>query len=421
MDLNGKRLLFLGGPIQVIKAVEQAKKMGVYTIVTDIKDNALAKQTADESLSFSVLDTDGIINWCRKNPVDGVLNFGVDPAQKTNVVICEALGLPHFATLEQVEYLSNKQAFKALCRECGVDVIKSYTEADITDGFDEYPILVKPAQSCGSRGNSICRNKQEADEAISYARENSLNGEVIIERYMQGHPDFAIEYYVHNGHAYLVRTVDRYTGMREYKLDRQAVGAVSPSKYTEMFVQNVNQRVVKMLEHIGVANGPVFMQGFVDGDTVRFYDPAYRFPGSAYEKLLLAATGVNLIEYAIRFALGSNQGITPELYDDAFRLQGKCVLDLFFTARPGVIASISGMEEIKKMPEVVFAVIKEAAGSTIPASGDVRQRIAEVALIVEDDKKTIEEAVLKIHSMFKVLDENGENMLVSLADSRSFR
>ena len=420
MELKGKRLLFLGGPMQVVKAVEQANSMGVYTIVTDKNEKAYAKSIANEALPYSVTDVDAIVSWCQQHPVDGVLNFGVDPAQKPYVLICEALGLPHFGTLEQVEYLSNKQAFKDLCRKCGVDVIQSYTEDDITDDFHDYPLIIKPAQNCGSRGSSVCHNKQEADQGILKASEASTNGKVIIERYMEGYQDFSAEYYVIDGKAFLVRTNDRYVGKKEDKLNRQAVATVMPSKHTEMYMKNVNPRVVKMLEYIGVSDGALFMQGFVDGDTVRFYDPAYRFPGSWYEKLLFSATGVNLMEYAVSFALGVHKDAIPAL-DHAYQLNGKCAVTMLFTARPGRISVASGMDEVAQMPGVITAVFKETVGNVIPASGDVAQRVGEVDLLIEDDKKAIEDKVLLIQSKVKVLDEAGENMLVSLADPRSFR
>ena len=191
-------------------------------------------------------------------------------------------------------------------------------------------------------------------------------------------------------------------------------------RYTEMYMKSVNPRVVKMLEHIGISDGALFMQGFVDGDTVRFYDPAYRFPGSWYEKLLLTATGINLMEYAVSFALGAPKDAIPEM-DHAYRLNGKCAITLMFTARPGRISANSGMEEIRQMPGVVTAVFKEAVGNVIPASGDVAQRVAEVDLLIEDDKKTIEDKVSLVQSKLKVFDDAGENMLVSLADARAFR
>ena len=420
MECYGKKLLFLGGPIQVIKAVEQAKKMGVYSIVTDIKENALAKQYADEALPYSVTDIDNIVSWCRKHPVDGVLNFGVDPAQKSNILICDALGLPHFGTFEQVELLSNKQKFKSLCVECGIDVIQSYREEQITESFSNYPIVIKPAENCGSRGSSVCHNRHEVQEGIQKARNASTDGKVIIERYMEGYQDFSVEYFVINGKAYLVRTQDRYLGKKTDGLDRQAVAGVSPSKHTEMYFNNVHPRVIEMLRHIGITNGVLTMQGFIDKDTVRFYDPAFRFPGSAYEKHLATATGVNLMEYAIAYALGRPKDAVPEL-SGAYQLNGKCSIMLLFTARPGVIGACSGFEQIKQMPEVVSAVLKESVGNVIPGSGDVNQRIAEVGLLVKDDKKTIEDTVSTVQSKLSVLDIFGDNMLVSLADPKSFR
>ncbi|MCR5781236.1 MAG: hypothetical protein K6G90_00730 [Clostridia bacterium] len=420
MGNKGKRLLFLGGAGQVKKCVEQANKMGVHTIVTDIKENAVAKADAAESLPYSVTNTDDIISWCRQNPVDGVLNFGVDPAQKPYIIICEALGLPHFGTLEQVEYLSDKQAFKALCRECGVDVIRSYTEADITDGFNDYPLLIKPAQSCGSRGGSVCLTKEEALAGIEKAGNISANGNVIIEKYMGGYPDFTVEYFFVDGSPYLVKSADRYTGRREDKLDRQGVGNVAPSKYVGMYLEKVQPRVIAMLKKIGLRDGVMFMQGFVDGDTVRFYDPAYRFPGSEYEKNLFRATGVNLMERAVAFALGSPIPAEPAM-DDCYLLAGKCAISLLFAARPGKIAVFDGLEEIRKVPGVVAAVQKEHTGSVIPDSGDVGQRVAEICLLVEDDKKTIEDTVFKVQSLLKVQDEHGDNMLISLTDPRRFR
>ena len=420
MEYKGKRLLFLGGAGQVIKCVEQANKMGIYTIVTDMKENALAKAVASESLPFGVTDTDAIISWCRANPVDGVLNFGIDPAQKPYIVICEALGLPHFGTLEQVEYLSNKQAFKALCRECGVDVIKSYTEADINDDFDDYPLLIKPAQNCGSRGGSVCFTPEEVLAGIEKAKNMSANGKVIIEKYMEGCQDFTVEYFYVDGMPFPVKIADRYTGRREDKLDRQGMGNVAPSKYADMYLEKVHPRVVGMLKKIGVRDGVLFMQGFVDGDTVRFYDPAYRFPGSEYEKNLLSATGVNLMERVVAFALGTRIPADDSM-KDCYLLGGKCAISLLFASRPGKIAVFEGVDEIKRIPTVVAAVQKGYAGCVIPDSGDVNQRVAEIALVVDNNKKTIEDTVLKVQSLLKVQDEHGDNMLISLTDPRRFR
>ena len=420
MDLKGKRLLFLGGPMQVVKAVKQAKRMGVYTIVTDIKDDAVAKAVADESLPFGVTDIDGIITWCKQYPVDGVINFGVDPAQKSNILICEALGLPHVGTLEQVEYLSNKEAFKKLCQECDVDVIQSYKEEEITEAFGDYPILIKPAQNCGSRGSSVCFNKLEADNALKKAKDASTNGKVIIEKYMGGYLDFAAEYYAVNGDIFLVKAGDRILGEIKDNLDRQAVASVSPSKFTDTYIEKVNPKVVAMLQKIGIKEGALFIQGFVDGETVRFYDPAYRFPGTTYENSLWTATNINLMEYAVSFALGKKLEATP-MFPVAYKLNGKCAISLYLTAHPGIIAEFSGLDAVRKLPGVITVSAKSHVSDIVPDSGDVNQRVAEIGLLVDDDKKTIENTIIQVQSLIKVLDENGDNLLVSQVNPFTLR
>ena len=302
-----------------------------------------------------------------------------------------------------------------------MDVIQSYQEEEISDEFNDYPLLIKPAQNCGSRGGSVCYNIQEAKLGIQKACKTSTNGKCIIEKYMDGYQDFTAEYFVIEGIPYLVKAGDRYVGSKSDNLDRQAVAIIAPSKHTENYVKHVNSRVINMLTRIGVNNGVLFIQGFVDGDTVRFYDPAYRFPGSLYENNLVSATGVNHMEYAILFALGEKPDITDAVLNRAYQLGGKCAISLFFPARPGVISTFQGLEEIRNLPGIVAVSPKAHVGSVIPNSGDVQQRVAEIALLVDDDKETIENAVLQVQSMFKVLDENGDNMLVSLADPRKFR
>ena len=51
-NLQGKRLLFLGGAVQCCKVVEAAKRLGVYTIVTDIKASRPMCEIADEILPY---------------------------------------------------------------------------------------------------------------------------------------------------------------------------------------------------------------------------------------------------------------------------------------------------------------------------------------------------------------------------------
>ena len=414
-DLKGKKLLILAGAPVHCKVVEAARALGVYTIVTDYLTNSPAKELADESWMLNIMDVDDIVERCKSEKVDGVLNFCIDPAQRPYVDICEKLGIPCYGTPEQVHILTDKPSFKAFCLQNGVDIIPTYTVEQVTDGSCEYPLFVKPTDSRGSRGQAVCYTKEETLSAISVAARESSDGGVVIERFMQGKQDFSMTYFVCNGTPYLVRTCDRYLGKVEDGLNKQCVGCVGPSKYTDLYLKNVHGRVIEMIRALGIQNGPVFMQGFVDGDTVRFYDPGLRFPGGEFERLLKDITGIDLMSALVEFALTGSMTLPDGIEDAPYLLGGKHTIQLPITARPGTVKAISGLDNIRKDHRTTVAFSRYEVGETIPLTGDVRQRICEVAMITAPHESVCD-AVSWVQSKLAVLDENNEDMLVSLVD-----
>ena len=302
-DLSGKKLLILSGAAVHKKLVEAAKELGVYTIVTDYVASSPAKMIADESWMISVTDTEELVKRCNQEKVDGVLNFCIDPAQIPYQKICKMLNLPCYGTEEQFFIMTNKNAFKQACKKAGIDTIPSYSLPDITAGNVEYPVIVKPSDSRGSRGQRVCNDMEETLAAVERAKKEASDGEVVIEKYMMGKQDFAVTYFVWNGNPFLIRVCDRFLGKKEDGLDKQCIAAFSPSRYSDWYLEKTDGRVKQFIREIGLQNGPLFMQGFIDGDTVRFYDPGLRFPGGEYELFLKHAVGVNLMYSMIELAL----------------------------------------------------------------------------------------------------------------------
>lgn len=415
-DLKGKKLLVLAGATVHCKVVEAAKKLGVYTIVTDYLETSPAKEIADEKWMINIVDVDAIVEKCRQEKVDGVLNFCIDPAQRPYQQICEKLNLPCYGNTEQFHIMTDKPSFKAFCLKSGVDVIPAYTVEDIKNETCEYPVFIKPTDSRGSRGQAVCYTKEEALAAVEIASKESSDSGVVIEKFMYGKQDFSMTYFVCNGTPYLIRTCDRYLGTVEDKLNKQCVCCVAPSKYSNLYIENVHQHVVKFIKDAGIKNGPVFMQGFVDGETVRFYDPGLRFPGGEYEKLLKEATGVDLMSSMVEFSL-TGKITTPDNIDkDLYYLNGHYTIQLPITARPGKIAVFDGMDEIKDNKNVTTAFKRYDIGETVPETGDVRQRICEVAMVI-DKEDSVQKNVEWVKSKLTVLDDTGKNMLTSLVNS----
>ena len=414
-NISGKRLLILGGAVQQLKVVKAAKAMGVHVIVADISRDTEAKRMADEALQISVTDSESLIRWCHENPVDGVLNFCIDYAQHSHYRICHEFGFPCFGTEEQYNKLTDKARFKRLCLDNGVDVIPEYDGADM-DSI-ELPALVKPAESSGSRGLRICETFDELEGAIKSAAVESRNGRVLIEKYMAGHPDFEIVYFVNNGKPYLAYMGDRYSGCVEDNLSRQCICFAGPSKYLNVYLKNTHDRVYRMIKELGIRFGPVFLQGFLDGDTVRFYDPGIRFPGDEFNSILKAAVGIDFMSALVRYALTGRTGMENDRLEGIYYLNGFKGALLLISAGAGVIHSFDGLETIRTLSTTVSAVQKRFIGETIELTGDVRQRVCEIAVMAKGGTQSLREAIVKTQSCLKVEDQNGENMLVSQFDA----
>lgn len=422
-NLSGKRLLIIGGAFQHCKLVEAAKELGVITYVTDYLplEQAPAKQMADHYWMYNITQIDEIVDMCRQEKIDGVIATSLDACQKPYQKVCAKLGVPCFGTEEQFQILTDKNLFKAYCRKSGVDVIPEYAPEDFADEDVcsrrvQFPILVKPGESRGSRGQSICSNYEEALAAISFARAESSNDAVVIEKYMGQANDFSMTILMLAGKAYPFRTVDRILGTYEDGLDKLAVGSASPSVFTSLYMEKVHDRVEKLYQDIGLYTAPVFMQGFVDGDTVRFYDPGLRLPGGEFERMFTAACGKNpfhpLIEFALTGSVSEDQFVYTK--EDVY-LSGKIAAQILPALKPGTICSVSGMEEIQAHPNVVSAFTRYAVGDTIHATHNVNQRFCEIAVVC-DTAQQMHDVVKWIYSVLNIRDEQGTDMVISHVD-----
>lgn len=416
--LQGKKLLIIGGAFQHCKLVEAAKELGVITYVTDYLpvEKAPAKQIADHYFMYDISDIDEIIKVCISEGIDGVISTSLDPCQKPYYQICKKLDLPCFGTEEQFSILTDKIQFKKFCKKNGLGVIPEYSISDfsseqICQENVEFPVLIKPCDSRGSRGQVICNSYEEAKEGILFAQSESASGNVVIEKYMGQANDFSMTILVINGKSYPIRTVDRILGGYEDGLDKLAVGSMSPSVFTELYLKKVHKKIDRFVKDIGLINAPIFMQGFVDGEDVRFYDPGLRLPGGEYERMFAYVHGRNPLHPLIEFSLTGevSQGLTDFRCDDAY-LNHKVAVQILPTLKPGIIAAIDGLEEIRNHPNVVSVFTKYKEGDKISESHNVGQRFCEIDIVC-DTKAEINEVVAWIYNTLKIQDENGKDML----------
>ena len=414
MELKGKKLLILAGASLHIKIVKAAKELGVYTIVTDnLKpEDSPAKFIADEFWMNNIFDIDNIVQRCKEEKVDGVIAFCIDPTQIPYQRICEKLNVPCYGSKEQFRIFTNKQLFKEFCKKYNVNVIPEYSINDILNNNVNYPVLVKPTDSRGSRGINICNNKEETLKAIAIASNESSNKGVIIEQYFNDADDMSFAYMVVNKIPYLVKIGDRILGDKKDNLQCQQMAAILPSKYKQKYIELVEPNIKEMIKGLGLEFGAVFLQGFWKDDKVYMYDPGLRFPGTDFDVVTKKVTGFDAMKSFVRFAL---TGDIKSCYGDinlAYNYNDKFCLILSVSIKAGEIDIFEGIDEIVKHPYVIDYYQRYRKGDVILNSGDIRQRALEFVTYIPSYIE-IKSFIKYVYKTLKIIDTNGDDMIVS--------
>lgn len=410
--LMKQKVLILSGQDVHCKVVETANELGLYTIVTDYLENSPAKKIANETSMVSILDVDGIYKLAKEKHVDAVINICNELAVPVLQEVNSRLNFPNIGTKEQIDIFTDKMKFKMFCMENDVDVIMNYNENDDI----EYPVVVKPIDSRGSRGVSICTNKEELEKAICLAKKQSKKNSIIIEKYFGECQDLNIVYIVKNGVPYLISIGDRYRGSEVDGLECQIRGIIQPSRYAKMYIDNVNNKVINMLKQLKIENAAIFMQGFVDGNTVRMYDQGIRFPGNEYERIFFLATGMNPVKSMIMYFLTGEMGDCKENYEGSYDLNGLCAIQYMINARKGKICVFDGLNEIKTHKNVVHVSQKKYVGDLIDSEGDVGHRVGEISILCKRSDEEIKDVINFIQSKLDIRDEKNKNMIISPLD-----
>ena len=128
---------------------------------------------ADKFYLVSTTDKEAVLDVARKEQVDGVLAYASDPAAPTAAYVAEKLGLPG-NPYKSVEILCNKDKFRRFLAQNDfvTPTAHSYVtrEEALTDRARlNYPLIIKPVDSSGSKGATVLRTEEGLAEAIEFA------------------------------------------------------------------------------------------------------------------------------------------------------------------------------------------------------------------------------------------------------------
>lgn len=413
--MSGKRLLVLGGTTYSCDIIRAAQQLGIYVMVTDYYANSPGKLIADKSFNISATDVDGVVKLIKEENIDGVLTGFSEKLLPYYQQICEKSHCYCYANKDQIEISTNKDLFKDLCRKFSLSVVEEY-RIEFAKNHDQlrriaFPVVIKPTDSGGARGVYVCRNEEELIFNYHKALVYSKSGNIIVEKFMACE-EVTIFYLIQDGEIMLSGMADRITKSGYQSTLPLPRAYLFPSKHIGNYQKHVHSKVKKMFEFIGLKNGILFIQSFVDDEDFIFYEMGFRLSPTFEYKIISKINGVNPLHMMIHYALTGkmNDQLIRNNLNPNYSVIG---YNLTLLTKPGTIGNIYGIKQIIRDASVIDAILTYTEGDVIPEEsiGTLKQVILRV-IGVARDKKELEKIIKLINQSFRVISTGGENMLI---------
>ncbi|RKT45554.1 hypothetical protein [Thiocapsa rosea] len=418
-DIEGKKLLILGGAPMWVDIVKAAHALGVHSTVVDWhKDRRLspAKLLADSSYDISIFDVDALLEVISKDKIDGVLTGYTDIVLEPYVALCHRAGLWCYGTPDQFTQLTDKSRFKELCKICSVPIIDGITvdceNLEEAYSYSDYPLVIKPSDSCGARGIRLVKNRNELSQSIDYAAIYSKSKRYIIEQFLDHKMEFMACYTICDGEIVLSALCDRFKSYEIPGFSAVPLCQYFPSIHIDRYLSEVDESVRRLANYIELKNCYLSIQGFVDSDRFYVNEAGFRLGGGQFYNFTEYVNGTNSLKRLIRYALtGRMLSRDDSLTFDNSRFDKVCGT-VFVNAMPGVIHAIDGLDVIaEENPEVIHVMQQAQPGDRIESTGSLNHVIARIKIVAVDERN-FAEVVRRVMARCRVTDSEGNSMLM---------
>lgn len=401
-----------------IAFVKAAKDMGVYVVCCDKYTDwsiSPAKGMADDAWDMDYTDTQAVAGRCMEEGIDGVIAGYSEERVMAACKISQAIGSPFYATEEQIGITRNKRLFKRLCREYGIMTPREYCRSlpmtPQEKAMIKYPVIVKPSDSGGRKGISICKDQAQLDAAVALAAGLSRSGGVIVEEYLKG-TELSAVYTFADGCISLSCLNDKYISGEQGGTSRLCDVALTPSKYYDLYLKTVDKGIKDLLRGIGARNGIANFQFIADSDGIKAFEMGYRVNGNDDFKVIRKYNGIDFMKMLISYSLTGSMGDNPEKDNPVFG-QYACTLCMYLHG--GTVGKVD-YTPLTGRAEMDDICLLKQAGSVVEENGTNGQK----AMLVKFSAGTMPEIIDLIHFIQAntvIEDREGRNMLLTPFDT----
>lgn len=304
-----KKLMLLGGLRYLLPVIETAHRLGHRVVTVDYLPGNIAHRYSDEYHNVSILDKEAVLALAQELKIDGIMSFAVDPGVTAAAYAAEKLGLPFQGSYESVGILQDKARFRRFLRENGFNVPNAKGFTNLKDALENadyfnWPVILKPVDSAGSKGVSRVDSPDNLAKAVEYALSESHNGHFIIEDFLEKEGNTS------DSECFTIDGELVFCSFSDQRFDAHAENPYTPSAYSwpstmpqwaQEELQSEIQRLARLL-NLGTGIYNVETRLCKNGRPY-IMEISPRGGGNRLAEMLDIAAGAHLIENSVRSAL----------------------------------------------------------------------------------------------------------------------
>lgn len=341
--------MLLGGLRYLLPVIKSAHKHGYYVITVDYVPDNIAHKYSDEYHNVSILDKDAVLKLAQELQIDGILSFAVDPGVVTAAYVSENMGLPFQGSYEAVSILQDKARFRQFLTDNGfnVPVAKGYDnkEEALSDlNRFNWPAIVKPVDSAGSKGVTKVETLEKLSDAIDCALEESHSGNFIIEDFLEKDGNSS------DTEGFSIDGKLVFCSFDDQLFDVNASNPYTPAAYTwpstmPMWAQKeLTEEIQRLISLLNLKTGIYNIETrLCKNGKAYIMEMSPRGGGNRLAEMLQYATNVDLIDNVVRAAVGEKiDEITMPEYN------GHIAEIILHADKKGVFTGLDIVEEYKE-------------------------------------------------------------------------
>lgn len=307
--MSQKKLMLLGGIRYLLPVIKEAHKLGCYVITADYLPDNIAHKYSDEYVNVSIIDKDAVLKVAKEKQIDAIMSFACDPGVVSAAYVAEQLGLPFQCSYEAACILQDKSRFRKFLSDNGFNCPKAKGYTRVEDAIKDvdyfnWPIIVKPVDSAGSKGVTRVDDKDKLQEAIITALDESIGKHFIIEEFLvaDGSPTGSESFFV-NGELL-------YNAFYDQVFDLSApnpfvpASECWPSSKSEKLLDEVRDNLQRLGTLLGIRTGIFNVEWRLSGGKVYLMEVTPRAGGNRLAEILNYATDVDIIKAETIKSLG---------------------------------------------------------------------------------------------------------------------